>query len=81
MSIDHLKDQLASLACDGDHILYRLIDLAKGQLDAALDDLAPDDLDELDGWLSRQFDDTSGAVRIRWGIIRGVFDSVRASLN
>jgi|HubBroStandDraft_1064217.scaffolds.fasta_scaffold540070_2 hypothetical protein len=80
-AIDHLKDQLASLAGDGDYTVYRLIDLAKELLDTARDDLTSDEMDELDDWLSRQFDANRGAARIRWGLLHGVFDSVQASLN
>jgi hypothetical protein len=75
-TIEFLKYQLPRLA-EGQNTLQRLIDISKDRLETAWDALTPQDITELDSWLSSRVGATKGEARLRWGFVRGVFDTVR----
>jgi hypothetical protein len=75
-AVEHLKYQLTGLA-DGQHTLHRLIDIAKERVETAWDGLTPQDIGALDSWLNSRAGVAKGEARLRWGFIRGVFDTVR----
>jgi hypothetical protein len=75
-AVEHLKYQLTGLA-EGQHTLHRLIDIAKERVETAWDGLTPEDIGALDSWLSSRAGVTKGEARLRWGFVRGVFDTVR----
>jgi hypothetical protein len=74
--IDHLEDQLGQFA-EGGYTLSRLIDLSKDQFETVWDELTRQDVQQLDSWLRGKIRATKGEARIRWGFVRGVFDTVR----
>ena len=74
--IDHLEDQLGQFA-EGRYTLSRLIDLSKERLETTWDELTRQDVQQLDSWLRDKIRATKGEVRLRWGFVHGVFDTVR----
>jgi hypothetical protein len=75
-AMDQLKDQLTSLA-QGRHTVNRFIDLAKDRLETAWDELRPEETGELGIWLSSRIQAGTGTAKIKWDLIRGVFEAVR----
>jgi len=75
-TVDHLKYQLMGLA-EGTHTLDRLIDIAKERVETAWAGLRPEDINELDSWLTSRGGLTRGEARLRWRFVRGVFATVR----
>jgi hypothetical protein len=74
--VDYLEYQLVRFA-EGQCTLNRLIDLSKDRLEAAWDGLTRQDIGQLGSWLSDQVRTTDGEVRLRWGFVRGIFDTIR----
>jgi hypothetical protein len=75
-AMDQLKDQVTSLA-QGRHTVNRFTDLAKDRLETVWNELGPEETRELDGWLSGQIQAGTGAAKIKWDLVRGVFEAVR----
>jgi hypothetical protein len=75
-AVEHLKYQLSRLA-ESRCTLSRLIDLANERHETAWNELTPQDIGELDGWLRSQITATKGETHLRWGFVQGVFDTVR----
>jgi len=75
-AMDQFKDQLTSCA-EGRHTVDRLIYLAKDRFELALDEIRPEDAGELRVWLSSRAQAGTGKAKIKWDLIRGVFDTMR----
>jgi hypothetical protein len=73
-TIDGLMYQLPRLA---EGALQRLIDVTKDRLKTAFNDLTPQEVFELDSWLGTRVRAAQGEARLRWGFVRGVFNTVR----
>lgn len=73
--IGHIEYQLCRFA-EGHYTVNRLIDLAKDQLDTVWDELPRQEVKQLDNWLRNQVRTTNGEARLRWGLVREVFDTV-----
>jgi hypothetical protein len=74
--MDQFKDQLTSCA-EGRHTVDRLIYLAKDRFELALDEIRPEDAGELRAWLNSRAQAGTGKAKIKWDLIRGVFDTMR----
>jgi hypothetical protein len=74
--MDRLKDQLTSLA-QGRHTVNRFTDLAKDRLETVWNELGPEETGELDGWLNGRTQAGSGTAKIKWELVRGIFEAVR----
>jgi hypothetical protein len=74
--VDHLEFQLARFA-EGQYTLDRLIDLSKDRLESAWGELTRQDVDYLDSWLSDKIRASNGEERLRWGFVRGIFETIR----
>jgi hypothetical protein len=75
-AMDQFKDQLTSCA-EGRHTVDRLIYLAKDRLEPALDEIRPEDARELGVWLNSRAQAGTGEAKIKWDLIRGVFETMR----
>jgi hypothetical protein len=75
-AMDQFKDQLTSCA-EGRHTVDRLIYLAKDRLESALDEIRPEDAGELRVWLNSRAQAGTEEAKIKWDLIRGVFDTMR----
>ena len=75
-AIDHLEYQLGQFA-EGRYTLNRLIDLTKDRLETTWVELTRQDVQRLDCWLRDKIRANKGEARLRWGFVRGVFDTVR----
>jgi hypothetical protein len=75
-AIDHLKYQLPRFA-EGQYTLQRMIDVARDRLEANWEELTSQDINELENWLGGRVRSAKGEARLRWGYVRGIFDTVR----
>jgi hypothetical protein len=75
-AMDQLKDQLTTCA-EGRHTVDRLINLAKEGLEPALDEIRPEDTRELGVWLNSRAQAGTAEAKIKWDLIRGVFEAMR----
>jgi hypothetical protein len=75
-AMDQLKDQLTTCA-EGRHTVDRLVNLAKERLEPALDEIRLEDARELGVWLNSRAQAGTAEAKIKWAVIRGVFETVR----
>jgi hypothetical protein len=74
--MDQLKDHLTSLA-QGRHTINRFTDLAKDRLETVWGELGAAEIGELDRWLSGRIQAETGTSKIKWNLVRGVFEAAR----
>lgn len=74
---EHLKYQLTGLT-GSQYTPHRLIDIAKERVETAWGGLKAQDITDLDNWLASRTGSATGEERLRWGFVRGIFESVRA---
>jgi hypothetical protein len=75
-TMDQLKEQLTSFA-EGRHTVHRLMDLVQDRLESILDEVRPEDAGKLGVWLNSRIQAGTGEAKIKWDLIRGVFETVR----
>ena len=72
---DRIKERLSLLVGVG-YMMHRLSDLALAEIDGRWDDLAADDVPQLDAWLRERQSATNNELRVEWTYILDAFVSV-----
>lgn len=79
-AVNYIMYQLTGLA-EGQYTLHRLIDVVKERFDTTWDELTGEDIDAIDHWLSSRVCASQGEVRLRWGFIRGLLETLHEERN